>query len=132
MFTLQQMKIAHAKVKSGADFPGYVQEIKKLGVSRYEFRVRDGQTVFYGSHDFQIDGEPTYPEKIIEKQPAVGHLRQIIAETQRGKSDFLAFCNGAATAGVEKWVVDTEKMLCNYYDLSGNNMVAEPIPDASY
>lgn len=132
MFTLQQMKAAHAKVKSGADFPAYVQEIKKLGLSRYEFRVKDGQTFFHGSGNFQIVSDPIYREKTIEQRSSVRHLRQIIAETQQGKSDFQAFCNGAATAGVEKWVVDTEKMLCTYYDLSGNKMVEEPIPDASY
>ncbi len=31
MFTAQQMA-AHAKVKTGADFPAYVQEIKQLGL----------------------------------------------------------------------------------------------------
>ena len=30
MFTLDQIKEAHAKVKSGADFPGYVQELDKV------------------------------------------------------------------------------------------------------
>ena len=38
MFTVNQIKEAHSKVKSGADFPAYIQDIKKLGVySRYEF-----------------------------------------------------------------------------------------------
>lgn len=30
MFTVEQIKAAHAKVKSGADFPGYITEIKSL------------------------------------------------------------------------------------------------------
>ena len=32
MFTVQQIKEAHSKVKSGADFPKYIQEIKGFGV----------------------------------------------------------------------------------------------------
>ena len=32
MFTVEQIKAAHSKVKSGADFPAYIQEIKALGL----------------------------------------------------------------------------------------------------
>ncbi|WP_295664012.1 DUF1398 family protein [uncultured Mucilaginibacter sp.] len=48
------------------------------------------------------------------------------------KSDFLTFCLLVADAGVQKWVVDTQAMMCVYYDLAGNNMVAEPIPESGY
>ena len=33
MFTIQQIKDAHSKVKSGADFPKYMQDIIALGVT---------------------------------------------------------------------------------------------------
>ena len=33
MFTIQQIKDAHSKVKSGADFPQYMQDIIALGVT---------------------------------------------------------------------------------------------------
>jgi uncharacterized protein YbcV (DUF1398 family) len=132
MFTLQQMKAAHAKVKSGADFPAYVQEIKQLGLLHYDYLVKDGRTVYHGADGFQVSGEAIYPEKIISDQPSPDTVRQIINEHQQGKTDFLTFCSLVADAGVEKWVVDTEAMLCSYYDRSGNGMVAEPIPDSGY
>lgn len=132
MFTLQQMKAAHAKVKSGADFPAYVQEIKQLGLLHYDFMVKDGRTVYHGANGFQVSGERLYAEEEISLQPSTTALRHIIGETQQGKSDFPTFCSQAAAAGVEKWVVDTRVMLCSYYDLSGNSMVAEPIPDSAY
>ena len=132
MFTVQQMKAAHAKVKSGADFPAYVKEIKQLGLLHYDFIVKDGRTVYHGANGFQVSGEPLYAEKEISAEPSTTALRQIIAETQQGKSDFPTFCSQAAAAGVEKWVVDTQEMLCSYYDLVGNSMVAEPIPDSAY
>jgi len=47
MFTIEQIKDAHAKVKSGADFPAYVQEVIRLGVTRYETYVADGQTHYF-------------------------------------------------------------------------------------
>jgi len=132
MFTLQQMKLAHAKVKSGADFPAYVQEIKQLGLLRYDFMVKDGRTVYHGANGFQVSGEPIYGEKTISVQASPAAVKQIIAEHQQGKTDFLTFCTLVADAGVERWVVDTDAMLCSYYDLSGNSIVAEPIPDGVY
>lgn len=128
MFTLQQLKAAHAKVKSGADFPAYVQEIKELGLLHYDFMVRDGQVNYYGNDDFQLNSEPIYAEKIIARVSSAAAVQQIILEHQQGKSDFLTFCSLVADAGVEKWVVDTESMLCSYYDLAGNSLVIEPIP----
>lgn len=32
MFTEEQNEAAHAKVKPGADFPNYIQAIKRLGI----------------------------------------------------------------------------------------------------
>ncbi len=32
MFTIEQIKEAHAKVKSGADFPNYIHDLIILGV----------------------------------------------------------------------------------------------------
>jgi len=40
----------------------------------------------------------------------------------------MTFCNEAAKAGVEKWIVDTQKMTCTYYDKLGNVMLEEKIP----
>ena len=93
------MKAAHAKVKSGADFPAYVQEIKQLGLLRYDFMVRDGRTVYHGANGFELIGDPVYPGKASAVQASPAALRRIIAETQQGKSDFPAFCSGAAAAG---------------------------------
>ncbi|TFF35480.1 DUF1398 domain-containing protein [Mucilaginibacter psychrotolerans] len=128
MFTIQHMKAAHAKVKSGADFPAYVKEIKQLGLIHYDFMVKDGRTVYHGVNGYEVSSAPIYPEQAISGKASSAALKQIIAEHQQGKSDFLAFCRLVAEAGVEKWVVNTEAMVCSYYDLSGNSMVAEPIP----
>ncbi|MFA6246007.1 MAG: DUF1398 family protein [Mucilaginibacter sp.] len=132
MFTIQQIKAAHAKVKTGADFPVYVQEIKQLGLLRYEYLVKNGQTVYHGANNIQVNSEAIYVEKTISEISSPATVKQIIIDHQQGKTDFLTFCTQAANAGVEKWVVDTQTMLCSYYDLDGNPMVAEPIPDNGY
>lgn len=132
MFTIQQLKAAHAKVKTGADFPSYIQEIKALGLVSYEFIVKDGSTVYYGANNYRIASPPSYEPLIINTTTSADDLKHTITIHQQGQTDFITFCNQAANAGVEKWVIDTVAMLCTYCDPGGNVMVAEPIPQAGY
>lgn len=60
MFTLQQIQQTHNKVKSGADFPKYIQEIKTIGVLGFETRVVNSHTNHFGKNDFQIQSESMY------------------------------------------------------------------------
>jgi uncharacterized protein YbcV (DUF1398 family) len=132
MFTIQQLKAAHSKVKTGADFPKYVQEIKSLGLTRYEYLVKDGTTIYYGMDDYEVKANPIYPPLAINPYSSIAALKHTIAIHQQGQTDFVTFCRQAAEAGVEKWVIDTAKMLCIYYNLTGAEMVAEPIPQGEY
>jgi len=132
MFTVQQIKAVHAKVKSGADFPRYVQEIKALGLVRYEFMVEDGRTVYYGPNNYNVEAPPIYPAKTINLIPQAGQLEHHIREHQAGKSDFLTICGQAGEAGVHHWEVNADTMLCSYYDVNGQRMIAEPIPQCDY
>ncbi len=54
MFQLTKIKDAHAKVKSGADFPAYIQDLIQLGVLSYDTFVMDGHSVFNGADNFVI------------------------------------------------------------------------------
>jgi len=132
MFTVQQIKDAHAKVKSGADFPRYIQELKHLGLTRYEFLLSTGDTVYYGENGFSVQSGARYETRAIKYPASASELRGYIAAHQRGESDFHTICVQAAAAGVEKWVIDFEKMTCTYYDLDKNEMVVEPIPEGEY
>jgi len=132
MFTEQQIKEAHSSVKTGADFPRYIHEIKKLGLTRYEYLVNDGTTVYYGESGHEVRSATRYEQLTIAPVSSASALQHTIAIHQQGQTDFLTFCRQAADAGVEKWVIDTKKMMCTYYDLQGTEMVAEPIPHGEY
>ncbi len=60
MFTVEQVKAAHSKVKSGADFPKYIQEIKALGVTAFETWVKDSHTEYFGANDYGTSSKPLY------------------------------------------------------------------------
>lgn len=128
MFTLQQIKDAHSKVKSGADFPAYIQELSKLGIVKYKTHVADGHTKFEGSNNFKIQSDPKYPAKIISEKSNKEEFAKGLKEHQQGKNDYPTFCNLSAQHGVDHWTVDTTKMTCTYYDLSGKQVLEEIIP----
>ncbi|UEG51116.1 DUF1398 domain-containing protein [Ferruginibacter lapsinanis] len=128
MFELASIKEAHSKVKSGADFPLYIQEIKKLGVKKYHTYVRDGHTVFLGDNDYQVKTKRKYAALKIANISDKERFKHYLKSHQRGQTDYAAFCNHSAQTGVEKWTVDMDLMTCTYYDKLNNKMLEEQIP----
>ena len=130
MFTLEAIKAAHAKVKSGADFPKYIQELKTLGLKNYSVYVNDGHTN-YGSVDSETINAPAkYAEITIAQQTKADHFKKQLKVHQQGGTDYLTFCKDCADAGIEKWVVDLPTMTCTYYDMAGERILVENIPQS--
>lgn len=129
MFTVDQIKAAHSKVKSGADFPAYVQDLIQLGVRSYDTYVEDGHTDYYGEDGYKITSAPKYEAlKVAEKSDAE-KFKFNLKEHQQGKSDYLTFIHQCAEWGVYKWVVAMDGMTCTYYDKAGKELLVERIPD---
>jgi uncharacterized protein YbcV (DUF1398 family) len=105
MFTVEQIKAAHSKVKSGADFPAYVQEIKQLGVTAFETWVID-----------------------ITDNSDKEKFNHYLHIHQQGKTDYFTFCRDCAKTGIEKWFVCLDAMTCTYYDKAGKEILVEQIP----
>ncbi len=128
MFTVAQIKEAHSKVKSGADFPKYIQEIKALGVLGFETWVRDSHTVYFGSDNFTTKSEAMYEDLEINNVSNKDVFVEKLKSHQRGETDYFTFCKDCAETGIEKWIVSLEKMTCIYYDKIGNEILVEQIP----
>ena len=129
MFTAEQIKAAHSKVKSGADFPAYIREIKSLGVTHYEAFVSDGHIDYHGKNNHTA----TVPAKHAALEIAPQHLKEEFQEQllahQQGKTDYLTFIKMCAATGVEKWEVSILKMTCTYFDRTDNAVWEEKIPE---
>ena len=127
MFDLNEIKTAYVKVKSGADFPAYIQDLKKMGVKKYITYVKDGHTQYYGENDFQIKSEREYSKLTVANISDKERFKHFLKSHQRGQTDFTTFCNNSAQSGVEKWIVDIEMMTCIYYAKSKEIMLEETI-----
>ncbi|MBE8712131.1 DUF1398 domain-containing protein [Sphingobacterium hungaricum] len=128
MFTVQQIDEAHSKVKSGAEFPAYIQEIKTFGVKSFETFVSDGHTDYHGDQDYRTSSDPLYAPLVIAQHTNAEQFSKDLKNHQQGGTDFFTFCADCAKSGIEKWIVDLDKMTCIYYDQSGQEILTEQIP----
>jgi len=128
MFTLEQTKAAHTKVRSGADFPAYIMELKTLGVLHYDTYVADGHTVFCGAEGYKIATPARYAVLFVAESCNASAFAADLKAHQQGRTDYAAFCNSCAMYGVAGWTVDNAAMTCTYYDKKGNEVLVEVIP----
>jgi len=131
MFSIEEIKAAESKIKTGADFPQFIKEIKALGVVRNDVYVANGLSVYFNSDDYSVQASPDeYPELVINSESSVEKLEHALKIHQRGETDYFTFCKQAADAGVEKWVIDLNSMTCSYLDTKQTELVKEEIPSA--
>ena len=129
MFTVEQIKAAHSKVKSGADFLAYIQEIKALGVTHYEAYVMDGHVDYHGANNYTANEPSKYDALPIAEETKTGIFKAELLAHQQGKTDYLTFIKMCAETGIEKWAVCLDKMTCTYYDKEGHEILVEGIPN---
>jgi len=127
-FTTEQLQIAHSKVKSGADFPAYIREIKTMGVTHYETFVNDGHINYYGTKNHMAKVPAKYEVMAIAESANMDVFKVELLAHQQGKTDFLTFIKMCAETGIEKWEICMDKMTCTYFDKPGNKILIEKIP----
>ncbi len=129
MFTIDQIEFAHSKIKSGAEFPTYIQEIKSLGVISFVTWVKNSQTQYFGKDDFVVTSEPKYDAMNISPVSNKDQFVIFLQMHQKGETDYISFCRHCAETGIVKWVVNLEKMTCIYFDTLGNEVLIEKVPE---
>ena len=139
-FTIKEIRDSQSKVKTGADFPAFVQELIHLGVRSYDTYVGDGHTIYEGVDGSRLDSGPKYDSLNVSSPQGPVHgtlradksgntqFRNYLQLHQQGKTDFGTFCKHAAETGVEKWKMDMRQMTCTYYNQAGEKMLEEQIP----
>ena len=130
VFTIEQIELAHSKVKSGAEFPKYIEEIKEAGVTKFETWVKDSHTRYFGKDHFKIKSKSMYTDLSISGDVKKNRFENYLKIHQKGETDYLSFCKHCAETGIEKWIVDLEKMTCTYYDKNENEVLVEIVPSA--
>lgn len=127
MFTLDQIKAAHSKVKSGADFPAYVKEIKALGVQQYTTHVHDRHTDYEGAGGFRVSSPAGELRLTIAGTTDRTAFQSALKQHQQGNTDFPTFLADCARYGIANWVVRMDAMTCTYYGVAGEEVLVEAV-----
>ena len=128
MFTIAQIKEAHSKVKSGADFPAYIQDLIALGVQGYDIFVNDGHEEYFGADNYRVAAPANYDKIPVAPSANKERFIEFLVMHQDGQTDYMTFCNHAGQCGIAKWRVDIIEMICTYFDKSGAEILIEKIP----
>lgn len=127
-FTIDEIKAEHQKVKSGADFPKYIQEIKNLGVSHYTALVADGNTKYFDAENNFAETGRKYDDLIVSENVNLDQFTAKLKLHQQGGTDYMTFCKDCAENGVEGWKMNLNKMTCTYFDKNQNDILTEQVP----
>jgi uncharacterized protein YbcV (DUF1398 family) len=128
MFTITQIKEAHSKVKSGADFPAYIQDLIAIGVQGYDIFVNDGHEEYFGADNYRVAATKNYDTIAIASLANKERFIEFLVMHQDGQTDYLTFCNHATQCGIAKWSVNIIEMTCTYFDQSDAAILIEKIP----
>ncbi len=128
MFTVEGIELAHSRIKSGTDFPKYINDIKQMGVVAFETWVSDNHTVYYGKENFKTQSKSKYETLPIEKNVDREKFAECLKNHQQGETDYYTFCKHCSETGIERWYVDLAGMTCTYYDFAGSEILTENIP----
>lgn len=128
MLTLDQIKKAHSKVRTGADFPMFFQDLIELGVKDYDTFVSDGHTVYHTIEDEELVSPASYHELEVSDRCDEEEFLNKLRSHQQGHTDYAAFCIDCAHAGIEKWTLNMKAKTCTYFDKAGKVVFIENIP----
>ncbi|GAB0156851.1 hypothetical protein CHRYSEOSP005_21180 [Chryseobacterium sp. Alg-005] len=127
-FTIDEIKAAHQKVKSGADFPQYIHALKKLGVSHYITYVSDGNTQYVDTENQSVSTGSKYETLIVSQSVNKENFKSRLKLHQQGGTDYPTFCKDCAGNGIKGWKMDLHTMMCTYFDVSGSEIFIEQVP----
>ena len=128
MFTADQIKNAHSRVKFGTDFPQYIRDLKELGITRYVAFVEDGHVDYHGELQQFVQAHGKYDAIVLSDSLNVVAFKEGLLAHQKGKTDYPTFVRMCAETGISTWEVDILNLTCTYFDLAGNKVLQEHIP----
>lgn len=127
-FTIENIKAEHQKVKSGADFPQYIQAIKALGVSHYKTFVSDGNTEYFNAENESVQTGRKYDTLTVSDTLNLENFKTRLKLHQQGTTDYMTFCKDCAENGIKGWTMDLHAMACTYFDQNETDVLTEQVP----
>jgi uncharacterized protein YbcV (DUF1398 family) len=128
MFTLELIKVAYDKVKTGADFPNYIQELIDMGIEGYDTYTADSRVVYFGANNYDASTDRKHTDFPVASTVNKERFIEYLVMHQGGQTDYITFCEQAAQCGIAKWRIDIIGMTCTYFSADGEAIIIEKLP----
>lgn len=113
--------------ENAGEFALVMQELKRLGVKRYDYFVAEGVYRYYDEKSFvelKMNGVP----KEVADRSDIDAIKSAVKTAQSGAIDFERFCELAGKAGVPFWTSNLVTKEVTYFDNQHHVLHLEPIP----
>jgi len=127
MFTIEQINEIHARLGSASTFPEYVRALKALGVEQYNSYLADGHSEYLGPAGHRVVSPAMHEVLPVAETGERDAFLQHLHRHELRQTTYLEMSRGLAQSGIEKWSVDTGRMIMTFYDKGGTEMLVEQI-----
>ncbi|AFJ47199.1 DUF1398 domain-containing protein [Shimwellia blattae] len=115
------------QVRSNADFPSFITELRRNDISYYIYFVATGNVKIVTTSDTYMSVK-THRGLIKINQAACSRLVRIVSRRHfSGKTTYDQYCKELAKAGVFKWVVDVNEQMRHYWSKDNQLLHSEQI-----
>lgn len=127
MFTIDQVNAIHDRLGDAETLLQYVQALNALGVERYDAYLTDGHSEYVGKDGYTVKSPAVHETLRIAETGNRDNLLKHLNLHEQGKTSYMEMSRSLAESGIEKWTVDTNKMIMTFCDKAGNRLLVEAI-----
>lgn len=126
----EYLQTIFSQARTGADFPRVATELISAGIRGFSYHVASGDIRCFDDEGeaLSLSGSAALLRPVARNRN-LAHLSAALRAHQSGRSDFAAFCQQAADAGVNLWVADLNRMTVSYFTYGGYLIREESIPE---
>jgi uncharacterized protein YbcV (DUF1398 family) len=126
-FTIKQINEIHYRLGNAETLVQYAQELNKLGVEHADSYLTDGHSEFFAKDGYTVSSsaahEVLHVAAVSDRERLVYHLKL----HGSGKTSYVEMSKGLAESGIEKWVIDTNKLTMTFFDKAGNVLLVDTL-----
>ncbi|MEO6606701.1 MAG: DUF1398 family protein [Aeromicrobium sp.] len=127
MVTLAEIDIVHDQFGKADTLDTYCRALDDLGVVSYDSYVVDGHTAFRTAAGDEL-ATPAHHELVeVAAEPDHAAVHATLARAAAGEIGYVEMSTLLGAAGLDRWSVDTRRLVMTYTDVLGETVLVEQL-----
>ncbi len=125
--TLAQIDLLHERLGKADSLDEYCRALADLGVTGFDSYVVDGHTVFRTTEGTELASPAHHDVVEIAVAPDHAAVRRALDRAAAGEVGYVEMSTLLGAAGLERWSVDTQRLVMTYVDSLGETVLVEQL-----